>query len=86
MFKSLQRQSARQLQNLTKAPLAARSYSAVTKEPFNWKDPLGSSNLFTEDELAIAETAEAYCQERMLPRVLGTTAPQHLLTVPSSLC
>jgi len=26
--------------------------------------------MFTEEELAIAETAEAYCQERMLPRVL----------------
>lgn len=72
MFRSVQRQSALQLRNFAKAPLAGRSYSAVTKEPFNWKDPLGSNNLFTEDELAIAETAEAYCQERMLPRVLGT--------------
>lgn len=27
--------------------------------------------MYTEDELAIAETAESYCQERMLPRVLG---------------
>ena len=38
---------------------------------FNWEDPLASSNLFTEEELAIQETAKAYCQERMLPRVLG---------------
>jgi glutaryl-CoA dehydrogenase len=30
-----------------------------------------TNNLFTEDELAIAETAEDYCQERLLPRVLG---------------
>lgn len=30
-----------------------------------------ASNIFTEEELAIAETAESYCQERMLPRVLG---------------
>ena len=41
---------------------------------FNWEDPLGSSNLFTEDELAISETARSYCQERMLPRVLGMRA------------
>jgi hypothetical protein len=27
--------------------------------------------LYTEDEAAIAEVAEDYCQERMLPRVLG---------------
>jgi len=43
----------------------------VSPAQFDWKDPLGSSNLYTEEELAIAETAESYCQERMLPRVLG---------------
>ncbi|PSN64341.1 glutaryl-CoA dehydrogenase-like protein [Corynespora cassiicola Philippines] len=37
---------------------------------FDWKDPLGANNLFTDEEQAISETAEAYCQERMLPRVL----------------
>jgi hypothetical protein len=41
---------------------------------FNWEDPLNSATLFTEDELAIQETAHAYCQERMLPRVLGGSA------------
>ena len=41
---------------------------------FDWKDPLGASNMYTEDELAIAETAESYCQERLLPRVLGMLA------------
>jgi glutaryl-CoA dehydrogenase len=38
---------------------------------FNWEDPLNAANLFTEEELAIQETANSYCQERMLPRVLG---------------
>lgn len=38
---------------------------------FNWEDPLGTANLFTEEEVAIQETANSYCQERMLPRVLG---------------
>ncbi|KAF2115456.1 glutaryl-CoA dehydrogenase mitochondrial precursor [Lophiotrema nucula] len=42
-----------------------------TPVAFDWKDPLGSNNLFTDDELAIAETAESYCQERMQPRVLA---------------
>ncbi|KAF2402256.1 putative glutaryl-CoA dehydrogenase, precursor [Trichodelitschia bisporula] len=37
---------------------------------FDWRDPLGAKHLLTEDEAAIAETAEAYCQERLLPRVL----------------
>lgn len=52
-------------------PAATRSYAAhATPQPFNWQDPLNAQSLFTEDEIAIAETAEAYCQERMLPRVL----------------
>ena len=40
---------------------------------FDWKDPLNVANNYTEEELAIAETAESYCQERMLPRVLGNS-------------
>lgn len=38
---------------------------------FNWEDPLDSNSLFIEEELAIQDTAKSYCQERMLPRVLG---------------
>lgn len=37
----------------------------------NWEDPLDSASLFNEEERAIQETAKSYCQERMLPRVLG---------------
>jgi len=50
--------------------------------PFNWEDPLDSASLFTEDELAIQETARSYCQERMLPRVLGRSPPLLLLRAP----
>ncbi|RQM07633.1 hypothetical protein DH86_00002098, partial [Scytalidium sp. 3C] len=49
-------------------PVAARGYAAASAPEFDWQDPLGAKNLFTEEELAIAETAESYCQERMLPR------------------
>ena len=59
-------------------PLAnCARYQVVTKRyahapvPFNWEDPLDSASLFTEEELAIQETANSYCQERMYPRVLG---------------
>ncbi|KAK0384540.1 hypothetical protein NLU13_8626 [Sarocladium strictum] len=51
-------------------PLAARAFASANGPVFNWEDPLASNNLLTEEELAIAETAERYCQERMLPRVL----------------
>lgn len=44
----------------------------TTPVSFDWKDPLNANSLLTEEEQAISETAESYCQERMLPRVLGT--------------
>lgn len=51
--------------------MATRGLAAhSTPQPFDWKDPLGAHHLFTEEEIAISETAEQYCQERMLPRVL----------------
>ncbi|KAI0509550.1 mitochondrial glutaryl-CoA dehydrogenase-like protein [Xylaria bambusicola] len=53
-------------------PQNARNYASpsASSPAFDWKDPLASNNLLTEDELAIAETAERYCQEQLLPRVL----------------
>ncbi|KAH8819744.1 acyl-CoA dehydrogenase/oxidase [Xylogone sp. PMI_703] len=70
MFRPVLRTTARRL-TATKRPAAVRGYAAAsTTQQFDWEDPLGAKNMFTEDELAIAETAEAYCQERMLPRVL----------------
>lgn len=50
---------------------AARTFASASDGPvFNWEDPLNAKNLLTEEEVAISETAERYCQERMLPRVL----------------
>lgn len=70
MYRPILRQSAKQL-SCAARPAAVRSYAAqATPQPFNWQDPLGSQSLLTEEEIAISETAEAYCQERMLPRVL----------------
>lgn len=67
--------AAKQLSNAL-PPGAVRTVASAHATPqlFNWEDPLGSKNLLTEEELAIAETAESYCQERMLPRVLGRLA------------
>lgn len=55
--------SARQSQSI------GRRYAHNTAS-FKWDDPLNSAKLFTEEELAIQETARSYAQERMLPRVL----------------
>lgn len=51
--------------------LKPRSYASASPiSQFDWEDPLASKNLLTEEELAISETAERYCQEQLLPRVL----------------
>ncbi|KAK3724493.1 hypothetical protein LTR37_001117 [Vermiconidia calcicola] len=72
MFKSVTSRAARQFVHASRTtPCTARHYAAKTPyATFDWKDPLGSNNYLTEDELAIAETAESYSQEQLLPRVL----------------
>ncbi|KAL2009110.1 hypothetical protein VTN00DRAFT_7304 [Thermoascus crustaceus] len=42
----------------------------ASSRAFNWEDPLAAAELYTEEELAIQDTARQYCQERLLPRVL----------------
>lgn len=49
-----------------------RSYASASPiSQFDWEDPLASKTLLTDEELAISDTAERYCQEHLLPRVLG---------------
>lgn len=69
MFKPVLRQATRPLLRQSKIACTGRRF-AHAPATFNWQDPLDANSLYTEDELAIAETAESYCQERMLPRVL----------------
>ncbi|KAI1171859.1 glutaryl-CoA dehydrogenase [Nemania sp. FL0916] len=67
---SLVRTARLQLQQQQCAQLS-RNYASATSRPvFDWQDPLASNNLLTYEEKAIAEMAERYCQERLLPRVL----------------
>ncbi|KAF4547457.1 Acyl-CoA dehydrogenase-like protein 9 [Elsinoe fawcettii] len=72
MFRQVVQRSARQVSSTTqhaRLAVVGRRY-AHAPVAFDWKDPLGAQNLWTDEEIAIAETAEEYCQERMLPRVL----------------
>jgi hypothetical protein len=55
-------------------PQLRRNYASASPiSKFDWEDPLAAKNLLTEDELAISETAERYCQDQLLPRVLRMT-------------
>jgi glutaryl-CoA dehydrogenase len=48
------------------APAPAPSKRAA----FDWQDPLLLDELLTEDERMVRDSARAYCQERLMPRVL----------------
>ncbi|KAJ9149165.1 Glutaryl-dehydrogenase [Coniochaeta hoffmannii] len=62
----------------SKTPHARRSYASASPiSKFDWEDPLAAKNLLTEDELAISETAERYCQDQLLPRVLQAYRDEH---------
>lgn len=37
---------------------------------FNWEDPLNLESQLNEDEISIRDTFRAYCQEKLLPRVI----------------
>ena len=40
------------------------------KTKFNWEDPFFLSEQLTEDERAVQAAANAFCQEKLQPRVL----------------
>jgi glutaryl-CoA dehydrogenase len=74
MNRTLLRAASRHL-STGAAKTPARSFATA----FNWEDPLAASELYTEEELAIQDTARQYCQERLQPRVLGTYLRRALL-------
>jgi glutaryl-CoA dehydrogenase len=45
--------------------------------PFAWDDPLRLDAQLGEDERAIRDAARAYCQEKLLPRVLEANRHEH---------
>jgi glutaryl-CoA dehydrogenase len=76
MSRLLCRQFPRQVLLRARPAQGFRSYASTSPiSQFNWEDPLGSKNLLTEEEQAISETAERYCQDQLLPRVLRMVRP-----------
>ena len=49
----------------------------TTIPQFNWQDPLLIDNQLNEDEKLIAKTAQAYCQDALMPRVLHANRTEH---------
>ncbi|WP_293766174.1 acyl-CoA dehydrogenase [uncultured Aquitalea sp.] len=44
--------------------------ASSSRAPFAWEDPFLLSDLLTEEERMVQQTAYDYCQERLMPRVL----------------
>lgn len=44
--------------------------ASSARTTYQWNDPLNLQSLLTDEEKLIQETARAYCQEKLLPRVL----------------
>ncbi|MBI4984463.1 MAG: acyl-CoA dehydrogenase family protein, partial [Rhodocyclales bacterium] len=42
---------------------------AANKATFNWEDPLFLDSQLTEDERMVRDTALAYSQEKLMPRI-----------------
>jgi glutaryl-CoA dehydrogenase len=55
---------------MTTAPTFARSTSAPPETHFDWADPLLLEESLTEEERMVRDSAHAYCQEKLFPRVL----------------
>lgn len=70
MYKTVLSRCTRQTATAVQRRGYAAAASSSAAPPFDWQDPLNAKNLLTEEELAISETAEKYCQEQLLPRVL----------------
>jgi glutaryl-CoA dehydrogenase len=50
--------------------LALAQPAAADKTAFDWADPLLLDEALTEEERMVCDSARAYCQEKLLPRVL----------------
>ncbi|MDP4528078.1 acyl-CoA dehydrogenase [Alkalimonas delamerensis] len=42
----------------------------MSRAPFDWQDPFHLSQMLTEEERMIRDSAYQYCQERLMPRIL----------------
>jgi glutaryl-CoA dehydrogenase len=70
-FMSLSRPISRILSRFSSSSLSLRPFSSSSdKVNFNWKDPLNLECRLTEDEKMIRDTAHAYAQSQLMPRVL----------------
>ena len=55
---------------MTSAPVLVQPAAALAETQFDWADPLVLDESLSEDERMVRDSAHAYCQEKLFPRVL----------------
>src|SRR5262245_65409379 len=53
-----------------KKPARVKKTTPLTDAAFDWQDPLDLEGELTEDERMVRDSARAYAQEKLFPRVL----------------
>jgi glutaryl-CoA dehydrogenase len=62
----------------TLAPVRTGDGSSPPSEPaFDWTDPLLLDNELSDDERMVRDSARAYCQEKLLPRIIKANRAEH---------
>ncbi|MDP4534993.1 acyl-CoA dehydrogenase [Alkalimonas collagenimarina] len=49
----------------------------MSKPVFNWQDPFNLSDMLTEEERMIRDSAHQYCQDQLMPRILQANRHEH---------
>jgi len=62
---------------MTSAPAVAQPSAARTESRFDWADPLLFEESLSEEERMVRDSANAYCQKKLFPRVLEANRHEH---------
>src|SRR5216684_2589805 len=62
---------------MTRTVALAEPSAARAETHFDWSDPLLLDEALTEDERMVRDSAHAYCQEKLFPRVLEANRHEH---------
>ena len=54
-----------------------RPSSPADDAPFSWADPLLFESALSEEERMVCDSARAYCQEKLLPRIIEANRHEH---------
>src|SRR6201995_5538822 len=63
---------------MTNASILAQPAASPAETSFDWADPLLLDQALSEEERMVRDSAHAYCQEKLFPRVLEANRHERL--------